>query len=452
MISPDRIRYLNDAPVKGRDFVLYWMQASQRTRYNHALEYAIAKANELKKPLIVYFGLTDKYPEANVRHITFLLEGLREVKAKLKDRGIRFVIQLTSPEVGVIKFSKAACMVITDMGYLQIQRQWRKTVAEKIDCSMVQVESDVVVPIGAVSDKREYAARTIRPKIHKQLEKFLKPVRHLSTKVDSTKMKFDEIDISDITKLLAKIDIDKTVLPTKFYKGGMSQAKKLLKDFIKNKLDRYDVDRNDPSLNGLSNMSGYLHFGQVSPLYIAIEVLKTKSAGSEAYLEELIVRRELSMNFVYYTDGYDKYSCLPGWAKTALEKSKKDKREYVYTLEQFENTQTHDEIWNAAQREMVITGKMHGYMRMYWGKKIIEWTKKPEDAFKYALYLNNKYELDGRDANGYAGVAWCFGNHDRPWAGRKIFGIVRYMNDKGLKRKFDTEAYIQKVNSLAKSI
>jgi deoxyribodipyrimidine photo-lyase len=232
------------------------------------------------------------------------------------------------------------------------------------------------------------------------------------------------------------------------FKGGTSQAKKLLTKFIKSKLDKYPVLRNDPTQNYESNLSPYIHFGQISPVYIALKVKQTNSPGKDAFLEQLIVRRELAHNLVYYNKNYYKYQILPAWAKTTLNFHKKDKRQYIYTLEQFELAQTHDPAWNAAQTQMVITGKMHNYMRMYWGKKIIEWSRTPEEAFDIALYLNNKYELDGRDPNGFTGILWCFGMHDRPWPERHVFGKVRYMNFAGLKRKFDVQKFIDSVERI----
>jgi deoxyribodipyrimidine photo-lyase len=234
--------------------------------------------------------------------------------------------------------------------------------------------------------------------------------------------------------------------------GGTTEAKKRLRDFIKNKLDEYADLRNDPCLDATSNMSPYLHFGQISPLYIALKVMESEARGKESYLEELIVRRELSYNFVYYNNNYDKFSSLPPWAKNSLNCHARDKREYIYSLEEFEQAKTHDPYWNAAQKEMVLTGKMHGYMRMYWGKKILEWTRNPRQGFKMALYLNNKYELDGRDPNGFAGVAWCFGKHDRAWSERKVFGKIRYMNAAGLKRKFDADKYVERVDRIEREV
>ena len=195
-------------------------------------------------------------------------------------------------------------------------------------------------------------------------------------------------------------------------------------------------------------MSPYLHYGQISPLYIALEVSNSESPGKNAYLEELIIRRELSMNFVFYNSHYNSFDCLPDWAKNTLLEHKKDKRNNIYSLNELENAETADPYWNASQKEMMVKGKMHGYMRMYWGKKIIEWIQDPKDAFEIALHLNNKYEIDGRDPNGYTGIAWCFGKYDRAWKERKIFGKVRYMNSNGLRRKFDVDRYVKKINHL----
>ena len=448
MIQKERVKVLNREEIKRGRYVLYWMQASQRTEYNHALEYAILKANELNKPLVVYFSITDDYPEANERHYYFMLEGLKEVQSLLEERSIKMVIWHRSPELGVVELSNDASLVIVDRGYLKIQKKWRSYVAEYIDCPLIQVESDVVVPVEAASPKEEYSAATFRPKIKKKLDYYLVPLKENYLKVDSLHLDFDSFDIEDVEKAISSLKIDRSVKKVKDFHGGTREAKKRLEMFLKSKLDQYHELRNDPTLEYLSNMSPYLHFGQISPLYIALKVLETDSPGKDAYLEELIVRRELSMNFIFYNQNYDSFDGLPEWAKKTLREHKKDPREYIYTLEELENAKTHDPYWNAAQEEMRIKGKMHGYMRMYWGKKIIEWSKTPEEAFKIALYLNNKYELDGRDPNGFTGVAWCFGKHDRPWKERQIFGKIRYMNAKGLKRKFDADGYVEKIKNM----
>jgi len=450
MIQKERIKSLNRNSIRKGAYVLYWMQASQRTEYNHALEFAILKADELRRPLIVFFGITDHFPEANERHYTFMLEGLREVKESLKERGIQMVVLHKSPEIGVIQLAKKSSLTVVDRGYLKIQKQWRNDAANQMDCPLIQVESDVIAPVEETSPKEEYAAATIRSKIHKKLNYFLVPLEENDPIINSLSMDFDFFDISNIGKAISKLRIDGSVQKVDFFKGGTKEAKKHLELFLEGKLNRFPELRNDPTLDYLSHMSPYLHYGQISPLFIALKVKETRSPGVEAFLEELIVRRELSMNFVFYNEKYDSFEGLPEWAKKTLKAHQRDKRQYLYSLEEFENAKTHDPFWNAAQKEMVVRGKMHGYMRMYWGKKIIEWSKTPEEAFRTALYLNNKYELDGRDPNGFTGVAWCFGKHDRPWGERPIFGNVRYMNDKGLKRKFDADEYVKMINQFSK--
>jgi deoxyribodipyrimidine photo-lyase len=310
------------------------------------------------------------------------------------------------------------------------------------------VESDVIVPVSVASDREAYSAAILRPKIKKQLKRYLVPLKETAVKKDSLGFRFNSLDVQNVEGLLGDLSLDESVSPVDTFRGGREDATRLLDVFIKDKLKYYNDLRNDPAADYGSQLSPYLHFGQISPLEIALKVdrARGKARGvKEAFLEELIVRRELSMNFVHYNAHYDSYQALPDWAKKTLKAHEKDKREYVYSLKAWEEARTHDPYWNAAQREMVITGKMHNYMRMYWGKKILEWSKTPGEAYRTALYLNNRYELDGRDPNGFAGVAWCFGKHDRAWAERSIFGKVRYMNAAGLRRKFDIEKYVHRV-------
>ncbi|MGQ9510276.1 MAG: deoxyribodipyrimidine photo-lyase [Thermodesulfobacteriota bacterium] len=448
MIQKERIRILNQKRIRKGVYVLYWMQASQRTTYNHALEYAIAQANESRKPLVVFFGITDHFPEANERHYAFMLEGLREVKKNLTDRGIRMVILNQSPELGVLKIARKASLVIVDRGYLRIQRQWREFVAKRLECPLIQVESDAIVPIEEVSLKEEYSAATFRPKILRKLSHFLIPLEEREPLVSSLSMDLKSFEIDNIEEALATLQIDRSVGRVHSFLGGTKEALRHLEVFIQEHLDHYGERRNDPTQNAISHLSPYLHFGQISPLYIALKVKQTGSPGTEAFLEELIVRRELSINFVFYNDNYDSFKGLPQWAQKTLKAHQRDKRPYLYSMDELENGETHDPYWNAAQKEMCILGKMHGYMRMYWGKKILEWTRNPEEAYRIALTLNNKYELDGRDPNGFAGVAWCFGKHDRPWPERSIFGTVRYMNDRGLKTKFNADEYVKKIKKI----
>lgn len=451
-IASERIELLNSKTLAPGACVLYWMQQSQRSEYNHALEYAIEQANELKLPVHVIFGLTDNYPEANLRHYTFMLEGLRETQAVLAKRGIAMAVRKGEPASVAIEAARDAALVICDRGYLRHQKKWRGQVGEAAPCRVVQIESDVVVPIRAVSDKREVAARTIRPKIHKQLGKFL--VEMTETKVErrSAPVEMAGIDLSDLEATLKLLKIDRSVKPvTRFFAGGLSAAKARFAAFMQNKLGHYKDNRNQPQTEYVSHMSPYLHFGQISPVYLALRIWRQRPnlrPDAEAFFEELVVRRELSMNFVEFTDDYDSITCLPGWARKTLNDHRGDAREHIYSAVGLERAATHDRYWNAAFLEAKRTGYMHSHMRMYWAKQILRWSRSPEEAFDITLAIMNKYFLDGRDANSYSGVAWVFGNHDRPFYGREIFGTVRSMTASGLERKADMDAYIAKVETL----
>ena len=444
MIEEQRICPLNNKMPANGEYILYWMQASQRAEYNHALTYAIEQANQRNLPVIVCFGLTESFPEANERHYVFMLEGLKETRRTLRDMGIGMIIDRTSPEVGLLNKANKASMVVCDRGYLKIQKQWRSFLAENINCPLIEIESDVVVPVQTASPKEEYSAATFRRKLMPILHRYLHELHEDIPKIDSTKIASPGIEIDNLNVVAANLEIDHTIKPVPNFTGGAEQAKHHLDTFIRNKLETYSDLRNDPNQDSQSNLSPYLHFGQISPLYVALAIGEYQGAGVDAFLEELIVRRELSMNYVNYNQAYDSFEGIPDWAQRTLNEHRDDIREYVYTIEEFEDARTHDPYWNAAQKEMIATGKMHGYMRMYWGKKILEWTASPEEAFSIAVKLNNKYELDGRDPNGYTGAAWCLGKHDRPWAHRPVFGSVRYMSASGLKRKFNIEKYIRK--------
>ncbi len=447
MIHQERVKPLNPRAAVRGDYVLYWMQASQRAEWNHALEFAIMKANELGKPLVTYFGLTDDFPEANSRHYEFMLEGLKEVASALRQRGTKMVVRHEPPARGVVQLAKHACLVVVDRGYLRVQKEWRRHAAEQLRCAMIQVETDAVVPVETASLKEEFSAATFRPRIGRKLPLFLVPLDEGQPRLDSTGLGMDSLDVDDIETVMSGLAMDRSVGRAGNVRGGTSEARRRLEAFLSDKLDEYPERRNDPNEDGLSNLSPYLHFGQISPLSVALQVLQTRSRGSDAYLEQLIIRRELSLNYVHYNPNYDSFEGLPAWAQSTLRTHERDARQYRYTPEELEEAGTHDPYWNAAQNEMRTTGKMHGYMRMYWGKKIIEWTESPQEAFKTALHLNNKYELDGRDPNGFTGVAWCFGKHDRPWRERAILGKVRYMNDRGLRRKFDADEYARRWSS-----
>jgi len=449
-IRGERIRPLNGRRATGRPLVVYWMQAAQRARTNHALEFAVRAANELRKPLVVFFALTENYPEANERHYAFMLEGLKETQETLRSRGIPMVVRRGEPDREIAAFGRDAAMVVVDDGVVRGERGWRRSAAAALHCPLVEVVTNVVVPVAAASPKEEYAAATLRPKIYRLLDGFLMPLGETPLCVKSVEPAIDSWDIGDTARALGRLDIDRTIGRVPSIRGGTSEAEKRLRAFVKDKLVAYAEARNDPSLDALSGLSPYLHFGQISPLAVALAVKKGPRYGQAAFLEELIVRRELSFNFITYNRAYDQFEGLPDWCRSTLLEHAKDRRPFRYTRAEFEAMATHDPYWNAAQKEMALTGKMHGYMRMYWAKKILEWSASPRSAFRTALALNNAFELDGRDANAFAGVAWAFGKHDRPWARRPIFGTIRYMNAAGLRRKFDADAYVRKVDAMGR--
>jgi deoxyribodipyrimidine photo-lyase len=451
-IQDTRIQQLNDNDTcSDAKYVLYWMQQSQRAEYNHALEYAVQQANNLGLGVVVVFGLIDDYLEANLRHFTFMLEGLIETQAQLEKRGIKLVVRRGSPPDVALEFGLDAAMIVCDRGYLKHQKIWRDKVAREANCRVIQVESDVVVPLETVSSKAEYAARTIRPKIQNHLNDYLIELKPIKVRHPTVNISLDGIDLKGSKNILTSLNIDRSVSAvTRFFKGGISQAKKIFNNFIQHRLKNYEKNHNQPQTDDISHMSMYLHFGQISPLYLTLRIRKADyhlASAKVAFLEELIVRRELAANFVYYNRNYDNFDCLPDWARKTISDHKKDRRPYIYTQRELEDAKTHDSYWNAAMQEMKHTGFMHNYMRMYWGKKILEWSSSPELAFRNTLAINNKYFLDGRDPNSYAGVAWIYGMHDRAWPQRPIYGKVRCMMAAGLERKCDIRGYVSKVES-----
>jgi deoxyribodipyrimidine photo-lyase len=351
-----------------------------------------------------------------------------------------------NPKVEIPKFinKNNTSVLVSDFDPLRIKRIWKREVAKKIEIPFYEVDAHNIVPCPIASNKTEFGAYTIRPKIHKLLPEFLDEFPSIR------KMKKTESSVSDKINWdrdLASLKSNREVKEVDWIKPGESVAANSLKNFLENKLERYAEDRNDPNKNALSNLSPYLHFGHISAQRVALTIQQfyQKNPSADTFLEELIVRRELSDNFCYFNSKYDSFDGFHNWAKETLNKHRKDKRDFVYSLEDFENANTHEDLWNAAQKELLITGKMHGYMRMYWAKKILEWGKSPEEALRIAIHLNDKYELDGRDPNGYVGCAWSIGGvHDRAWVERPVYGKIRYMNRNGATRKFDVSSYIKK--------
>jgi deoxyribodipyrimidine photo-lyase len=466
-VHPDRVRVLADGPPRSAGPVVLWMQQAQRTRANPALAHALAIGALLERPVTVVVGLTPAYPEATARAYAFMLEGLREVRDDLTRRGIGFTLGLGEPPEVALAAARHAAALVVDRGYLRHQRAWRARVAAEAPCPVVQVEGDAVVPVDVASGKAEFAARTLRPKLWRVLEDYLDPVpdaeptRRWSGEPASV-APFEDVApaLADPVGLRGRLGVDERVAPVSaMFPGGERAAAERLRRLLDDVLASYADDRNQPQRDGVSYLGMHLHFGQVSP----VEVLRGVRAaadptgdardaagverGAAGFVEELLVRRELSLNHVERSEGYGTYAALPAWARRTLAAHADDPREHLYDDDALLQGATHDPYWNAAMREMRDTGYQHNYMRMYWGKKVLEWSATPEQAYERLLGWNNRYLLDGRDPNSYAGVGWVFGLHDRPWAERPIFGTVRYMNAAGLRRKADPDAYVRKVEA-----
>lgn len=445
-INSRRVRIIKDGELNSGPAV-YWMSRDQRVEDNWALLFAIEKATQLKQPLVVVFTLAAAFSEANLRHYDFMLKGLKEVEKSLIEKGITFTILKGEPSLVLADYIKSnkISLLVSDFDPLKEKRNWKEKLNNLITIPHYEVDAHNIIPCWIASEKLEFGAYTLRPKIKKHLAEFLTDLPEINNK------RITNHQPIDWDKTLSWLNLNEDVKPINWLKPGELEAKNLLRDFINNRLNGYSTRRNDPNLDGQSNLSPYLHFGQLSAQRVAIEVMKSTASDEDksAFLEELIVRRELSDNFCYYNQNYDSSEGFHNWAKETHKIHRADSREFTYSLKEFELSTTHDPLWNAAQKEMVIMGKMHGFMRMYWAKKILEWTSSPEEAMRIAIYLNDKYSLDGRDPNGYAGIAWSIGGvHDRAWGERSVFGKIRYMNFNGCKRKFDVNKYINRIEML----
>lgn len=429
--------------------VVYWMRCEHRAQDNWGLLYALEQANNQNLPLVVLFSLYGSTPNASYRQKRFLYDGIQETQTTLEDLGIPFVNSnaVTPEELAEVVNRFEPSILITDHSALKPQQRWLHAIASHIQCAIAEVDGRNVVPARYVSGKQEYAARTIRPKIHRLLDQFLTSFPKLSS--PNVVWKGDTFT----EPLQAPAEHVGSPSAVSSFAAGEKAAHSVLDVFLKRKVYQY-LQRNNPNEDALSNLSPYLHFGMLSAQRVVLETLQHPQIPSEAketFLEELVVRRELADNFCLFNPNYDSTQGFPEWALRTLEKHRSDQREYIYSLAEFTKAETHDPLWNAAQQELLLLGKMHGYMRMYWAKKILEWTASPEEAMQIAIYLNDTYSLDGVDSNGYTGVAWSIGGvHDRAWRERPVFGTIRYMNYNGAKRKFDVAAYIDKMHFLAR--
>jgi deoxyribodipyrimidine photo-lyase len=452
-----RILVRRNAPVRpGARCVVYWMQRAVRIHENPALDVAIDAANLLGLPVVVFFSVIPNYPNANLRHYHFLQQGLRDVEEDAMERSVGFILR-RQPGNSLEKFLEevGAAMLIGDENPCREPERWRRVLARRLTLPYWTVDADVVVPT-TVFARDYFLLQHMRPHLKKALPGFLvdtqspKP-QHAWNKPGSLHSESLAHDITAGFK-----DLDRTVKPVDTFTGGTRAALKHLKDFVWHGLKDYVDKRNHPELKGTSRLSPYLHFGNIGPLTIALAVENALAKGQvsqaarDRFLDQLIAWRELSVLFVKYNGSYDSWECAEPWAYKTLLEHAGDARSHRYTLQQLERAETHDDLWNAAQREMTQTGWMHNYMRMYWAKMILAWAPDPARAYEWAVILNDRYELDGRDPNGYAGIAWAIvGKHDRPWFNRPIFGLVRPMSAASTSKKFDAQTYLHRNSASA---
>lgn len=449
-----RVTKLNDSKVntKGR-YVLYWMQMFKRASHNYALNFAIQMANEHGLPLVVYEGLKFYYPWANDRFHTFILEGVAEKQAEFAERGIRYVFYLQrndcDPKHTVARLAREAALLVTDDYPCFIIPDHNERIAQ-LKLPVYAVDANGMVPLSALP-KEEYAAYTIRPKIQRLLPDLPRSIVMPRVEVQKPTLSIEcpetTVTADNIAEFVAQCDIDHSVKPSNLYHGGTKAGRKRLKHFVSNILPHYDKTHNEPSIDGVSRLSPYQHFGflSIQEIVAAVEHAKAPKAAKDAFLEQAIVRRELSFNLTRHNPHYDSLKSLPPWAQQTMREHAGDPHPELIDEEKIEAAETYDELWNAAQRELVNTGHLHNYVRMLWGKKVIEWQRTYEMAFELLVHLNNKYALDGRDPNSYAGILWCFGKHDRPWFAREIFGTIRYMTSQSMAKKFNARRYMGSV-------
>ncbi len=443
-------------PAKDGKCVVYWMQRAQRGVDNHAVNLAIEISNHLRLPLVVYFAGISDFPHANLRHYVFLQRGLQDVEEDLALRNIAFVMR-RAPHHSQSRLlhDVGAAMCIGDENPMRAPESWRRDLAGEITIPFWTVDTDVIVPSRLI-EKAQFGAFTIRPRLYRLLPEYLVPYDNPHAEVPWRRPKGFQAD--DLKRDMTEgwLGLDRSVGPVEEWVGGTHAALKRLRTFTTQMLSDYEVRRNKPELDGTSALSPYLHYGHVGPQTVALEVGKAAATDSrlqsakDSFFNELIAWRELAVNFVRYNPNYDSHEAAEDWAKKTITEHASDEREHLYRLEQLEGAATHDELWNAAQLQMIHHGWMHNYMRMYWGKKILEWTPDVETAMKFAVYLNDKYFLDGRDPNGYAGIAWAIlGKFDRAWGSRPVFGKRRYMSGASTGRKFDSKLYIRQMRMLS---
>jgi len=467
------------------DYVLYWMQINRRFHYNYALEYAVGWANKLDKPLLVYEGLNCNYPWACDRIHTFMMQGMKENLEYARENNINFFSYLEDkPGAGkglLYRLAENACCIISDEYPVYIIRDHNETVPQKLDTKYTTVDSNGLIPLG-LTDKAPYNAYFFRKIMQRNfMECYTHPPENNPIDSLNNREIFElhegflnrypgaDDKLENVTEFISTLPIRHDVTPVSF-EGTRRAALEQLEKFITQKLPKYEKHRNDPDVDATSGLSPWLHFGKVSEYEIVHKVLEhqpegwsldeiTFNKGStggffngdenvDGFLDEVITWREVGFHFAHHEPDYDQFETLPDWARKTLNKHRDDEREYIYSYEELEQSQTHDELWNAAQTELREEGTMHNYLRMLWGKKVMQWTPDPETALAYLIELNNQFAIDGRDPNSYSGIFWCFGRFDRAWQERPILGKTRYMTSKSARKKLKLDNYIKRYNGL----
>lgn len=446
MDLPLRARSLNNhkhPPSTGP--IIYWMSRDQRVQHNWALISAYQVAQQLNRTLHVIFELRTDIAYANQRHYHFMFTGLKQVEQQLKELNIPWYL-LTKQLFNQHLSQHKPALLITDFSPFPHSQKHKKTFAKSLDCPVWEIDTHNLIPAWIASNHQEYAAHTLRKKYHNTYHHWLEPFPLLKP---TNWYDYQPSKPTNWHQLWQNLKLNPLSTVDQYHPGGLDSAQLRWQHFLKSKLNQYTDQRNDPNQSATTDLSPYLHFGNISAHAMALDLIDHgQQLETSSLLEELLVRRELAENYVFYNPNFDNPKGIPDWAQKTLTKHASDKRPYIYTEQQFEQAQTHEPLWNAAQLQMVQTGKMHGYLRMYWAKKILEWTPDLQTAWQITIKLNDTYNLDGRDPNGYTGIAWSLGGvHDRPWQERPIFGMIRYMNRAGCDRKFDTQSFINKYSS-----
>ena len=450
LAADDRVTVRRDgAPSATGKTVVYWMQRAERATDNHALDTAILAANALGLPVVVYFAGIANFPHANLRHYIFLNEGLRDVAADCAQRNVTFVLRNAPREDHLTLFRDAeAALVIADENPMRVPESWRRHIAESLAVPFWTVDADVIVP-SKLFGKAQYAAYTMRGPLWKLVPEYLVPSDNPQADHAWNRPKDFFADDPALDMTAGWPDLDRSVGKAPGLTGGAHAARARLDHFVADLLPAYAVTRNQPDIDGTSLLSPYLHYGHISPITIALAIEAAVEGNphlreaADSFLDELVTWRELSINFVRYNPHYDDPECAEPWARQTVADHADDPRDHRYTPEQMERAETSDELWNAAQRQMVRRGWMHNFMRMYWAKKVLEWSPSNAVAMRTLIHLNDKYFIDGRDPGGYTGIAWAvYGKFDRPWFNRPIFGKIRYMSAASTGKKFNSRAYI----------